>query len=82
MCVFNLAEKSFVVQNATFCTLKTVMCRNHSFQKLTELSQGNRVIDAPTSNTDGFLCRTHVFAKLRLKGLFRTNRDYLHLQIL
>jgi hypothetical protein len=29
----------------------------YSFQKLTQLSQGNNVLDAHASNTDGFILR-------------------------
>jgi hypothetical protein len=38
-------------------TLKMLNCRKHSFLKLPQFSQGNNVLDAPSSNTDGILCR-------------------------
>jgi hypothetical protein len=55
-----------------------MICRNHSFQKVT---QGNNVVFAPTSNTDGFLSRyacvssTHqnrpICNKMRLSPLWK-----------
>jgi hypothetical protein len=44
-------------QNELFSTLKTMICRKYSFQKLNEFSQGNNVPDVPASNSDGFLWR-------------------------
>jgi hypothetical protein len=38
-------------------TLKTIISRKHSFQKLTQFSRGNNVLDTPASNMDGFLSR-------------------------
>jgi hypothetical protein len=38
-------------------TLKTMICREYSFQQLTKFSQGNNVLDAATSNIGGFLWR-------------------------
>jgi hypothetical protein len=44
-------------RNEPFYILKTMICRKYSFQKLTQLSQGNNVLDVPASNTDGFLLK-------------------------
>jgi hypothetical protein len=35
--------------------LKTMICRNYSFPKLTQFSQGNHELDAYASDTHGFL---------------------------
>jgi hypothetical protein len=34
-----------------------MISRKYSFQKVNEFSLGNNVLDAPVSNTDGFLSR-------------------------
>jgi hypothetical protein len=54
MCFFNLAEQAYLEQNVCFSTLKTLKGRLYSFQKLTQLSQGDKVVDTPASNLDGF----------------------------
>jgi hypothetical protein len=38
-------------------------CRKCSFQNLTQFSQGNNVLDAPTSNINGFFLEIYVFLK-------------------
>jgi hypothetical protein len=57
MCFFNLAEQSYLEQNDHFFTLKTMIFRMYSCQKLTQLSQGNNVVHAAMSNIDCFLWR-------------------------
>jgi hypothetical protein len=57
ICFFNLAEEAYLEQNEPFSTLKTMICRKYSFQKQTQFSQGNNVLDATASNIDGFLWR-------------------------
>jgi hypothetical protein len=52
---FNSAEKLYFEQTEPISTLKNLSYRNYSFQKQTQLSQGHNVLDAPSSNTDGFL---------------------------
>jgi hypothetical protein len=37
--------------------LETKICRKYSFQKLTKFAQGNNVLAAPSSNSEGFLLR-------------------------
>jgi hypothetical protein len=44
-------------QNVPLSPLKTLIGRQYSFQKLSQFSQGNNVLDAPPSNIDGFLAR-------------------------
>jgi hypothetical protein len=51
---FNLAVEVYLKQHETFSTLKTMICRKYSFQKLTLFSQGYNVQDDPPSNTDFF----------------------------
>jgi hypothetical protein len=52
---FNLAEQAYLEQNKPFSTLKILLCWKYSFQKLTQFSQGNNVLDAPASSSLGFL---------------------------
>jgi hypothetical protein len=52
-----------------FLTLKTVICRNYSFQKLIQLSKGNNVLYATASSIHVFLCRSN-----------GANVAYLHLE--
>jgi hypothetical protein len=54
---FNSAEKAYFLQTEPISTLKNLSCREYSFQKLTQFSQGNNVLDAPAFIKDGFLCR-------------------------
>jgi hypothetical protein len=44
----------------------------YSFEKLTQFSQGNKVLDALSFNTDGFLREIHVFHQLSCTGLLAT----------
>jgi hypothetical protein len=37
--------------------MKTMICRKYSFQKLTQLSHGNNVLDSAASTIGGFLWR-------------------------
>jgi hypothetical protein len=53
----NLVEQAYMQQNEPFFILKTMTCRNYSFQNLTQFSQENNVLDAAASNIDGFLSR-------------------------
>jgi hypothetical protein len=43
--------------NRAYLLLETWSCRKYSFQKVTQLSQGNNILDVPASNTGGFLSR-------------------------
>jgi hypothetical protein len=49
-------------------------------EKLTQFVNGNNVLDAPASNTDGVLWETHEFLHLCWIGLFWANRAYLCLE--
>jgi hypothetical protein len=55
MYFFSSAEKAYLEQNEPSHTLKTMIFRKDSFEKLTQFSFGNNVLDGPASNTDGFL---------------------------
>jgi hypothetical protein len=44
-------------QKEPISILKHLSCRNSSFQKETQFSQGNNVVHAAASNTDCFLLR-------------------------
>jgi hypothetical protein len=54
-CVSSPSKLAYLGQNEPFDTLKTIICRNYSFPKLTQFLQGNNARDAPDSNTDVFL---------------------------
>jgi hypothetical protein len=43
--------------NTAYIHFENLVCRKYSVQKLTQVSQGNNVVDAPVSNTHGFLSR-------------------------
>jgi hypothetical protein len=57
MCFFNSAEWAHLEQNVCLCQLKNLMGRQYSYQKLTQLYQGNHVLDAHASKLDDFLLR-------------------------
>jgi hypothetical protein len=57
MCFFNSAEEAYLDQNDPYSTLKTIICRKYSFQKLTPFSQGSNVPNAPASDMEDFLDR-------------------------
>jgi hypothetical protein len=42
-----------VEQREPISTLENPRSRKYSFQKLTEFSQGNKVLDTPATNSDG-----------------------------
>jgi hypothetical protein len=46
-----------VEQYEPFSTLNTKIGRKYYFQKLSQFSEGNNVLDASASNTHGFLSR-------------------------
>jgi hypothetical protein len=57
MSFFNSAVYANLEQKLPFSPLKTLIGRHYSFEKLTQYSQGNNVLDAPSSNINGFLSR-------------------------
>jgi hypothetical protein len=66
-------------QNEHFSNLKAVIFWQYFFQKLTEFTLGNNVLDAPASNTDGFVWRdTCVPSKKQKRPIWR-NRAHLRL---
>jgi hypothetical protein len=52
----------------------------YSFQKLTQFSQGNNVLDAAASNIKGFFGEIQVLLQVSCIYLFGTNRTYLLLE--
>jgi hypothetical protein len=54
LCFINLAEWAYFKESEPLSTWQTVICRKLSFEKLTQLSQANNVLDNAASNTDGF----------------------------
>jgi hypothetical protein len=80
MFFFNLSEKACLEQNETFSTLKTMICRKYSFEKLTQFSQGNNVLDAAASHIHGFLWRDTCVSSTQLNSPIWTNKPYLQLE--
>jgi hypothetical protein len=60
--------------------LKTLRERQSSFQKKTQFSQGNNVLDLPTSNIDGFLTRDTIFLPFYSMEIFCTMVMFLTLE--
>jgi hypothetical protein len=67
-------------QKEPFSTLKRMIGRKYSFQKLTQFLQGNNVVDAAGSNIDSFLGRGVCVLQLSRISLFGANRAYLTLK--
>jgi hypothetical protein len=80
MCFFNSAEYACLEQRQPVSTLKNLSCRKYSFQKLTQLSQGNNVLDAPAYDTNDFLGEIRLFCQLSWICLFWTKKACLHLK--
>jgi hypothetical protein len=66
-------------KNEPFPTLKTTFSTKYSFQKLTQFSQGDNVLDAADSNVDGFLWRDVCVSSTQLNRPNGANRVYNHL---
>jgi hypothetical protein len=66
MCFFLYAEAAYLEQNVPFSTVIILIYRKYSFQKLTETSQGNNVLDVPASMTDVFLWRATCVSSTQL----------------
>jgi hypothetical protein len=54
------------------------MWQEYSFQKLTQLSQGNNVQDVAASNIDGFLWRDTSLSSTKLNRPFWNKMSFLH----
>jgi hypothetical protein len=65
MCFLNSAQKGLFAANGTFLHHENSDFQDVFLSKLTQFSQGINVLDAPISNTDGFLWKICVFPKLR-----------------
>jgi hypothetical protein len=74
------AEMDYFEKTEPICTLKHLSCKKFSLQKLIQYLQGNNVLDAPASNTDGFLSRDTCVSSLSWIGLFGTKWSFLHLE--
>jgi hypothetical protein len=57
MCFSNTIEYTYLEQTEHLSTMKHPSCRKYSFHKLSQFSQVNIALDAPVSNTDGYLWR-------------------------
>jgi hypothetical protein len=60
MCFFNSAEYAYLQQRADLHPEKRKL-QVVFLSKLTHILQGNKVLDAPASNTNGFLQDLHLF---------------------
>jgi hypothetical protein len=58
------ADEAYLKSNEPFSTLTFLIYRRYSFQKISDLSQGNNVLDSPASITDAFLEKLRVFLQL------------------
>jgi hypothetical protein len=56
-CFFNLAKYTYLDKRELISTLRNLCCRRNCFQNLTQFSHWNLVVNAPASNTYGFLWR-------------------------
>jgi hypothetical protein len=61
-------------------TLKTVIGRKYSFQKLFQLSERNNVLGATTFNIHAFLCRGTCISSTHLNSRNGANANYLPLE--
>jgi hypothetical protein len=57
MCFNVSGENASLAHNEPLLTLKVLICRKDSFQKLSQLGQRNHVVAAALSNIDGFLAK-------------------------
>jgi hypothetical protein len=73
MCFFcNSAEYTYLQHTELVSTLKHLCCGYDTFQKLSQLTQGNTVLGDPASNRDGVLTRDTLVFQHRRIGLFGT----------
>jgi hypothetical protein len=77
---FQLGWIGLLWGNRSYLHLETSKLQKVVLSKLTELSQGNNLLDAAVSNIDGLFGEIHVFLQLDWIGLCGGNRQYLHLQ--
>jgi hypothetical protein len=61
-------------------TLRNLTCKKYCFQRDSQFSQGNNVLDAAASNIDGFFGVTHVFLQLSWTAQYGTNTACIHLE--
>jgi hypothetical protein len=61
-------------------TFRNLTCRKYGFQKETQFSPGNNVLDAAASNIDDFFGETHVFLQLSTTAQNGTNTACIHLE--
>jgi hypothetical protein len=57
MCFFNSAEQAYEEKNEGFSPLKYLIGMQYSSQKPAQFSQVNKMLNAPSSNLDGFPSR-------------------------
>jgi hypothetical protein len=64
-------------KNGWLLHLVTQIGRQYSFEKQTQFSQGNNVLEAPASILHGFLLRDTYVHSSQLKGIFGTKWAFL-----
>jgi hypothetical protein len=67
MCFCKSTLKAYLKQTHPISTMKMMLCRKYSFQKLTPFSHGNNVLDAAACNIEGFLSRDTCVCSTLLK---------------
>ena len=77
---FNLAEQAHLEYILPFSALKILISKKYSFQKLTQFSKGNNVLDAGASKMQLFHWRDTCVTSTQLISNICTNRRYLHLE--
>jgi hypothetical protein len=81
MCFFSSADYTYLQAVEPVSTLKTMICRKCSFQKLSPFSQGNNIRDAPVSHTHGFRGQINVFPQLNRIVLLKQNETFSNLKV-
>jgi hypothetical protein len=75
MCFLNSAQKGLFAANGTFLHHENSDFQDVFLSKLTQFSQGINVLDAPISNTDGFLWRNMCVSQTSLSGPIWRNQS-------
>jgi hypothetical protein len=75
-----LPEQAYLEQTEAISTLKSMIARKSSFQKLTQFSQANNVLDAEVSNINGFLGRGTWVSSSQQNRIHWRKHSSLHLE--
>jgi hypothetical protein len=72
---FNSDEYTYLEQREPLSTLKHLSWRKCFFEKVTQLSQGNSILDATASNTNVFLSRETCVSSTQLNKPIRNKES-------